>query len=166
MSSSEKFGIYSWRYSLLNFSLSLCPTSSSSFPSGHSSTAFAGLTYLSLWMAGKLHIFHTRRGHAAFEWIIFFPMVGATLIAVSRTMDYRHHATDVIAGSLLGFFIALKIYHTYYPHLTHSASHKPWPPRTSHPDALENNDDEEVDIERTPLTPHQRAEEESPSREY
>ena len=27
-------------------------------------------------------------------------------MAISRTEDYRHHATDVIAGSLLGIFIA------------------------------------------------------------
>lgn len=118
-----------------------------SFPSGHASTSFAGLTFLSIWLAGKIHLFHPGKGHAAFQWLIFVPMVGATLIAVSRTMDYRHHATDVIAGSLLGFVIAFTIYHTYYPHLAHPQSHKPWPARTSQPTLHP-----EYEIERTPLS--------------
>lgn len=102
-----------------------------SFPSGHSSTAFAGLTFLTLWLAGKFHLWQRSRGNAFFAWLLFIPMLGATLIAVSRTMDYRHHATDVIAGGLLGFVIALSAYHTYYPPLWHAQSHKPWSPRTS-----------------------------------
>jgi diacylglycerol diphosphate phosphatase/phosphatidate phosphatase len=113
--------------------------------------AFAGLTFLSIWLAGKMHLFHPGRGHAASNWIIFFPMVGATLIAVSRTMDYRHHATDVIAGSLLGFFVAIACYHIYYPHLTHARSHAPWPPRTSNP-SLHPDVGDDSDVERTPLT--------------
>ncbi len=99
-----------------------------SFPSGHASTAFAGLTFLSLYLAGKLHIFD-KRGHAATAWLVFFPMIGAALIAISRTMDYRHHATDVIAGGILGTSIALVIYHLYYPALWDARSHKPWAPR-------------------------------------
>ena len=130
--------------------LTLACQNDSSFPSGHASTAFAGFTFLSLWLAGKLHLFQPARGHAAFEWIIFFPMVGATLISISRTMDYRHHATDVIAGSLLGFVVAVASYHIYYPPLSHASSHKPWPPRTSRPSM---NPDAEEDVERTPLTP-------------
>ncbi|UZJ56893.1 hypothetical protein CBS101457_006213 [Exobasidium rhododendri] len=125
-----------------------------SFPSGHASTAFAGFTFLSLYLAGKMHIFHPARGHAAYEWIIFFPMIAAALIAISRSMDYRHHWSDLLAGALLGTFISLMTYHIYYPNLTYADSHKPWPPRTSkpslHPDLVE----EEVDIERTPLTPN------------
>lgn len=58
-------------------------------------------------------------------------MFGATMIAISRTMDYRHHATDVIAGSILGFVIAVSIYHNYYPPLWHPDSQKPWSPRNS-----------------------------------
>ncbi|PWN36715.1 acid phosphatase/Vanadium-dependent haloperoxidase, partial [Meira miltonrushii] len=100
-----------------------------SFPSGHSSTAFAGLTFLTLWFAGKFHLWQRGRGNAFASWILFIPMLGATLIAVSRTMDYRHHATDVIAGGILGFVIALSAYHNYYPPLWHYQSHKPWTPR-------------------------------------
>lgn len=58
-----------------------------SFPSGHSSFAFAGLLYLSLYAAGKMHLFD-RRGHAVKAWIAFTPCIGATLIAVSRTSSF------------------------------------------------------------------------------
>ncbi|SJX64521.1 related to DPP1-diacylglycerol pyrophosphate phosphatase [Sporisorium reilianum f. sp. reilianum] len=99
-----------------------------SFPSGHASTSFAGLTYLSLYLAGKLHLFD-RRGHAVSAWLCGIPLMAATLIAVSRTMDYRHHATDVIAGALLGLVIAYWSYKLYYPALSHRLSHKPYSPR-------------------------------------
>lgn len=132
-----------------------------SFPSGHSSTAFAGLTFLSLYLAGKLHLAHRTRAHAATQWIVFFPMIGAALIAVSRTMDYRHHATDVIAGSILGAIIAFVTYFFYFPPLRHRDSHKPWAPRTSglYHDGADNEYDEAGDalqtdlddIERNPL---------------
>ncbi|CDS01607.1 hypothetical protein [Sporisorium scitamineum] len=99
-----------------------------SFPSGHASTSFAGFTYLSLYLAGKLHLFD-RRGHAVSAWLCGIPLMAATLIAVSRTMDYRHHATDVIAGALLGLTIAYWSYKLYYPPLWHKESHKPYSPR-------------------------------------
>ncbi|GAA6063454.1 hypothetical protein JCM10212_002537 [Sporobolomyces blumeae] len=99
-----------------------------SFPSGHSSFAFAGLLYLSLYAAGKMHLFD-RRGHSIKAWIAVTPIIGASLIAVSRTMDYRHHATDVIAGALLGAWIAILTYHLYYPSLLSPQCHLPFSPR-------------------------------------
>ncbi|GAA6006023.1 hypothetical protein JCM11491_004093 [Sporobolomyces phaffii] len=99
-----------------------------SFPSGHSSFAFAGLLYLSLYAAGKMHLFD-RRGHAIKAWIAVTPCIGATLIAVSRTMDYRHHATDVIAGAILGSWVAILTYHLYYPTLLSPHCHLPFSPR-------------------------------------
>lgn len=100
-----------------------------------------------------MHLFD-HRGYTVKAWVAIAPLIGATLIAVSRTMgqfklslstsapspgrggllslpvghdwfahsksvgqltearaDYRHHATDVIAGSILGALIALVTYH-------------------------------------------------------
>jgi len=76
-----------------------------SFPSGHSSLSFAGLGFLSFYLAGKLHLFDTK-GHAPKAWISVTPLAGATLVAISRTMDYRHHWEDVVTGSVLGFAVA------------------------------------------------------------
>ncbi|TIB88830.1 acid phosphatase/Vanadium-dependent haloperoxidase [Wallemia mellicola] len=95
-----------------------------SFPSGHSSSSFALLGYFSFYLAGKMQIFDTK-GHTIKSWICWTPWIGAVLIAVSRTMDYRHHATDVIAGAIIGSFFAYVCYRQYYPHLGEPLSHKP-----------------------------------------
>lgn len=53
--------------------------------------------------------------------IIMTPCVGATLIAVSRIMDARHHPFDVITGSLLGVLCAYIAYRQYFPPIS-----EPW----------------------------------------
>ncbi|EIN07433.1 PAP2-domain-containing protein [Punctularia strigosozonata HHB-11173 SS5] len=99
-----------------------------SFPSGHSSLSFAGLGFLSFYLAGKLHLFD-RRGHAGKAWLSLTPLSGATLVAISRTMDYRHHWQDVLVGSALGLAMAYFSYRQYYPSLTSALSHRPYSPR-------------------------------------
>ncbi|KAI0273546.1 PAP2-domain-containing protein [Gloeopeniophorella convolvens] len=99
-----------------------------SFPSGHSSLSFAGLTFLSLYTAGKLHLFDSR-GHAPKAWISVLPLFGASLVAISRTMDYRHHWQDVTAGSILGIVCAYFSYRLYYPNLSSETAHLPYAPR-------------------------------------
>jgi undecaprenyl-diphosphatase len=67
------------------------PTASWSFPSGHSATAFACATVLSV---------------CAPRWRVPF-FVLATLIALSRLYNGVHYPTDVVAGALLGVLTAL-----------------------------------------------------------
>ena len=69
------------------------PTSSYSFPSGHAATSFACATVLSA-LAPR------RR-------VPFFVL--ATLIALSRLYNGVHYPTDVVAGALLGVFVALLV---------------------------------------------------------
>ncbi|ELU44586.1 oligosaccharyl transferase subunit OST3/OST6 family [Rhizoctonia solani AG-1 IA] len=89
-----------------------------SFFSGHSSLTFAGLGFLSFYLAGKMHLFdqrgHTVRGKA---WISLAPLTGALLVAISRTMDYRR--------LVLSYFS----YRQYYPSLASPFSHRPYSPR-------------------------------------
>lgn len=96
-----------------------------SFPSGHSSMAFSGLGFLAFYLSGKLHIFDTR-GHASKVWLAIAPLSVASLVAISRTMDYRHHWHDVVAGSLLGLVLAHFAYKQYYPSLSHIEPHVPY----------------------------------------
>ncbi|KAJ5175125.1 uncharacterized protein N7482_001002 [Penicillium canariense] len=90
-----------------------------SWPSGHSSSSFAGLFYTSLWLGGKLHVMDNR-GEAWKSLLVMVPILAATLVAVSRIMDARHHPFDVITGSLLGVVCAIVSYRQYFPPITES----------------------------------------------
>jgi len=99
-----------------------------SFFSGHSSLSFAGLGFLSFYLAGKLHLFD-RRGHTAKAWIAFTPLAGASLVAISRSMDYRHHWHDIVVGSAMGLLFSYFSYRQYYPSLGSPLSHRPYASR-------------------------------------
>ncbi|QRW14806.1 oligosaccharyl transferase subunit OST3/OST6 family protein [Ceratobasidium sp. AG-Ba] len=99
-----------------------------SFFSGHSSLSFAGLGFLSFYLAGKMHLFD-ERGHTGKAWIALTPLTGALLVAISRTMDYRHHWQDVLIGSVVGLVLSYFSYRQYYPSLTSPFSHRPYSPR-------------------------------------
>ena len=109
-----------------------------SFPSGHSSYAFAGLGFLSLWLMGQLSLFavpHTYHYAATTPpsasssvsvqrplrlWRSFLsltPLWLAVYIAVSRIQDHRHHVSDVVVGALLGLAGSYLAYRLYFPPL-------------------------------------------------
>ena len=101
-----------------------------SFPSGHSSFSFAGLGYLSLFLAGQLRIFaHATAGDAknAAEKVVrgdllraltcLAPLLGAALIAISRCQDYRHDVWDVSVGAVMGMVVGYWSYRRYWPRL-------------------------------------------------
>eukprot|EP00850_Spirogloea_muscicola_P005387 SM000024S07849 [mRNA] locus=s24:875423:876485:- [translate_table: standard] len=80
-----------------------------SFPSGHSSWAFAGLGFLSLYLASKLYL-NSRKGFVYKSVLVLLPLLGALAVGISRIDDYWHHWTDVLAGSLLGLAMAGTFY--------------------------------------------------------
>ncbi|VAI89066.1 unnamed protein product [Triticum turgidum subsp. durum] len=85
-----------------------------SFPSGHASGAFAGLGFLSWYLAGKLKAFD-RRGHVAKLCVVLLPLLMATMVAISRVTDYWHHWQDVFAGGVLGLVVASFCYLQFFP---------------------------------------------------
>ncbi|XP_038679406.1 lipid phosphate phosphatase 2-like [Tripterygium wilfordii] len=89
-----------------------------SFPSGHTSWSFAGLTFLSWYIAGKIRAFD-RRGHVAKLCIVLLPILGAALVGVSHIDDYWHHWTDVFAGALIGTTVAALCYLQFFPFPNH-----------------------------------------------
>ncbi|KAK3842589.1 MAG: phosphatidic acid phosphatase type 2/haloperoxidase [Linnemannia gamsii] len=100
-----------------------------SFPSGHSSFSFGGLGYLSLYLAGKLHLFD-ERGHIYKSIVVLAPMILAALIAISRVDNYRHHWQDVTVGAIIGTIFAIFAYRQYYPSLGAKKSANPFAPRS------------------------------------
>lgn len=95
-----------------------------STPSGHSSLAFAGLFYLTLWLMGQLVALDVDVG----VWrsiICFIPSLGAALIAVSRLEDYRHHYFDVMFGSAIGILVSTFCYFKLFPSLNDKKSFNP-----------------------------------------
>jgi hypothetical protein len=89
--------------------------------------SFAGLFYLSLYLSGKLHILDNC-GEVWKAILAMIPCLAATLVAVSRIMDARHHPFDVISGSLLGVFTAWASYRQYFPPLS-----EPWKKGRAYP---------------------------------
>lgn len=84
--------------------------------------AFAGLGYLTLFLAGRLHIFDNR-GEVWRTALTLTPLIGASVIAATRIMDARHHGFDVVFSSFLGILVAWGAYRQYYPPL-HLFAHK------------------------------------------
>ncbi|KAI9141866.1 phosphatidic acid phosphatase type 2/haloperoxidase [Paraphysoderma sedebokerense] len=88
-----------------------------SFPSGHASFSFAGLSFLAFYLAGALKAYVDVRRHSWKVAVTMLPIFGAFLIAISRTTDYRHHYQDVFVGGLIGLIFAFGTYRFFYPTL-------------------------------------------------
>jgi membrane-associated phospholipid phosphatase len=63
--------------------------------------SFAGLGFLSWYLAGKIRAFD-RRGHVAKLCIVALPLLLAAMVAVSRVDDYWHHWQNVFTAGVLG----------------------------------------------------------------
>lgn len=86
-----------------------------SFPSGHSSLGFSAATVVSLYLATILSypFAGCNSGHSARTWnfvVILLPLLGAGGIAVSRTVDFHHHYSDIVGGSGIGIGIGVLVY--------------------------------------------------------
>ncbi|KAL3691607.1 hypothetical protein R1sor_005258 [Riccia sorocarpa] len=97
-----------------------------SFPSGHASWSFAGLGYLSFYLAGKVFIFD-RRGSTWRLSLIALPLLAAAMVAVSRVSDYWHFWQDVLVGGLIGLIVAYFCYKQHFPDLSDEKAGHPFP---------------------------------------
>ncbi|KAJ7172737.1 phosphatidic acid phosphatase type 2/haloperoxidase [Mycena filopes] len=85
-----------------------------SFPSGHSTAAWAGLFYLTLYFNAQLKVMSA---HNPAYWkmiLMFAPLLGATLISGALTIDEFHNYYDVIAGAIIGTCTALVAYRSTF----------------------------------------------------
>lgn len=92
----------------------LLKTAITSFPSGHTTAAFAGFGFLFLWLNAKLKVW---ADHKPAFWkltLTILPVLGAVMIACSLTIDAAHNWYDIVAGAFIGCFVALASYRTSY----------------------------------------------------
>lgn len=85
-----------------------------SFPSGHLSTVFSGMTIASLNIAAKVQAFD-KRGSSIKILFVLLPMMVACIVACTRISDNRHFLRDVIAGSSIGVYTGYWFYSQYFP---------------------------------------------------
>ncbi|KAF8515964.1 phosphatidic acid phosphatase type 2/haloperoxidase [Gautieria morchelliformis] len=95
-----------------------------SFPSGHSSLAFTGLTFLSIYLVACMcpsqatsassRLPNFLKSKAVSVFITLAPLGVATWIAITRLEDYRHHKEDVITGAGIGSLCAYVTYNIYW----------------------------------------------------
>jgi len=102
-----------------------------SFVSGHTSMAFSGLFYLSLFLvrAFRFRFAYSKNFESisAVEWnsnyrarffmfaAIITPTFAASLIGLSRISDYHHHGHDVIWAAILGILVAYSAFRLQFP---------------------------------------------------
>jgi diacylglycerol diphosphate phosphatase/phosphatidate phosphatase len=85
-----------------------------SFPSGHSTAAFAGFVYLFLWMNAKLKVWGNYRTSIWWLALLFAPLLGAVLQACVLTVDQAHNWYDILAGAVIGTAMAFASYRVMY----------------------------------------------------
>ncbi|EDW68143.2 phospholipid phosphatase 5 isoform X1 [Drosophila virilis] len=117
--------------SLLDFNCTGIPSvineGRKSFPSGHSSFAFASFGFVTYYVVAKLQAFDARgRGHTWRLFIAIMPLIVAALVAVSRTCDYHHHWQDVVVGALIGLATGYISYRQYYPSIFSTDAGRPF----------------------------------------
>lgn len=85
-----------------------------SFPSGHTTAAFAGFVYLYLYLNAKLKVFSNYHPAMWKLVLIYAPILGAVLIGGALTIDEYHNWYDVFAGAVIGTVMAFSAYRMTY----------------------------------------------------
>jgi len=97
-----------------------------SFPSGHSSTSFAAMVFVSFYLSGKLRILSDHSGPVLLKGLASLMPLGISIfVSTSRVIDYHHDFSDIIAGCLLGIGAAFFAYFLYFPSLFDTFCHLP-----------------------------------------
>jgi len=75
-----------------------------SFLSGHAAISFCGMLYTSLLASSA---FHPQAWYYKLRFLVFIPpLYFSSWIGITRIQDKEHYTEDVLAGALLGMFVA------------------------------------------------------------
>jgi membrane-associated phospholipid phosphatase len=86
--------------------------SNSSFPSGHATAAFAAATVFAMEYKNT-------------KWVPVLSYSAASLIALSRITENKHWTTDILVGSVLGYFSGRHIVDNYHRYAKLKAPQQP-----------------------------------------
>ena len=81
-----------------------------SFPSGHASLSFCGMSTVALFLLGKVGLYRCARSRLLGLLLVGPPLGLAFFIAASRVHDEWHHPADVVAGACIGTCCAVFVY--------------------------------------------------------
>lgn len=85
-----------------------------SFPSGHTTSMFAGMVFLYLYLNAKLKVFSNYHPSMWKLVLIYAPILGAVLVGGSLTVDQSHNWYDILAGGTIGTMFAFSSYRMVY----------------------------------------------------
>jgi len=85
-----------------------------SFPSGHTTAAFAGFVFLYLYLNAKLKVFSNYHPAMWKLVVLYAPLLGAVLIGGALTIDEYHNWYDVLGGAAIGTMFAFSGYRMAY----------------------------------------------------
>lgn len=128
---SNKTGLSRVGYRQYMFTSEICQTQGrplwnamQSFPSGHSTTIFAGAVFMYLYLNAKLKVFANYHPAMWKLILLYFPILGAVLVCGSLTIDASHNWYDILAGAAIGTMFAFSAYRMVYASI--------WDWRTNH----------------------------------
>jgi len=95
-----------------------------SFPSGHSSSAFATFGFVTLYALGVLRNLRPPAWipPLCLHLVSLLPLMLAGFISISRTVDYRHNYSDILAGAVLGLVVAYNCHNLHFKSRRHHYS--------------------------------------------
>lgn len=85
-----------------------------SFPSGHTTAAFAGFVFVYLYMNGKFKVFANQHTPMWKLLLIHAPILVAVIIGGALTIDEFHNWYDIVVGGIIGTATAVSSYRMTY----------------------------------------------------
>ncbi|KAH3668600.1 hypothetical protein OGAPHI_002354 [Ogataea philodendri] len=110
-------GLYTIEFCTAPYGKRILEDAFKSWPSGHSSMTWSGLSYTTLWFAGQYKLFLGKPGFRITKFALLAPLLLALHICISRSQDYKHDFIDISCGSVLGFSISWWTYKQFFPPL-------------------------------------------------
>ncbi|KAK9710468.1 hypothetical protein K7432_008406 [Basidiobolus ranarum] len=96
------------------------------FPSEYASYSFSGMSYVALYLAGKIGAlsFNVPPHNHKFQGFVvtLIPLLIATYVALTRAQEHLNSLSDTLSGAILGLTMSYFVYHIYFHDVSGSRS--------------------------------------------